>query len=450
MSKFKTIKDLNITENGIIPFSENEELEYKQTFRHDQIPLYLKILVAMANTNGGCIVFGVKKRKNEFVVEGLKSEETIELIDFCNSYSEYFDKEYVGDFQIEYKKQENDDGKCIALIFVKESPYSIIRIKDSKILYRQGINMREKRASDKEEALAILDILKHIDFKDISSIPTYGSLNEYYVLEECPDRHSLYKYMPVDCFVKCIENGNIMFQEPNGWNDQYERRYYKADYSNVEKNSSDAPELFATCFTKEKDCEASWKVYAGSGTKCVQLEIDVEALRYQLESSAQKGNNDRGVMCKVYEGQVSYKLSEKEILGLYKKESPFYKYFFTPFNLQHFIALLLYKRPAFEYEKEIRFFMVTGDDPKRIKRDIAERLFVGVDWKSLIMSVRIDVNCSDEEKKTVINTCKRKGIILKNGLSGKTIELSSGEVEVPLTNDFDVDQMVDCGMVTIE
>ena len=82
----------------------------------------------------------------------------------------------------------------------------------------------------------------------------------------------LYKYMTIDSFIQCIEKGNIRFNEPSGWNDRFEQRFYNADYKAV--STTKMPKIYATCLTETKDCEAPWKTYSKEGKglgRCVQI-----------------------------------------------------------------------------------------------------------------------------------------------------------------------------------
>ena len=85
----------------------------------------------------------------------------------------------------------------------------------------------------------------------------------------------------------CLYTGTWRFFEPNKWQDKYERRFYCADYQFPNAHEA-APKLFATCVTRERNSEASWKVYAGGtglSQHCLQLELNLVEFRKQLQAS---------------------------------------------------------------------------------------------------------------------------------------------------------------------
>ena len=275
-----------------------------------------------------------------------------------------------------------------------------------------------------------------IDFTDIKIFKLYKSLNNYYIHENRSRKQIVYKYMSLDGFIRCIEKGYIMFQEPSGWEDQYEKRFYLADYSNISQNNADTPQMYATCTTMRRDNEAAWKVYArgksGLDSKCVQLKIDLKQFRKCLDQYAAINK------FKVYEGNAFYGLYEKGILGLHDKASPWYNMFFKSFNVEKFIALHLLKRPAYAYEEEVRFFMVPQEtQPINTNARKAEKLSVDVPWTDLIKEIRIDKRCTDAEILAIKTICKGKGLqFYKKQLNKKTTNTG----KIPFVR-FDIDKM---------
>lgn len=52
--------------------------------------------------------------------------------------------------------------------------------------------------------------------------PPKGSNSVYHAASARTDKDYLYKYMTLDVFLRCIKSGNILFQEPSEWKDQFE------------------------------------------------------------------------------------------------------------------------------------------------------------------------------------------------------------------------------------
>lgn len=119
-------------------------------------------------------------------------------------------------------------------------------------------------------------------------------------------------------------------------------------------NAEDAaPKLFATCVTRERNSEASWKVYAGGtglSQHCLQMEINLVEFRNQLQASG----------FQVEEKEVTYQ-HDGYIESLHQATNSNYPSYFRPFTRRSFISLLSLKRRAYEYEKEVRFFLIPRD-----------------------------------------------------------------------------------------
>ncbi len=408
MAKFERIEDLKIA-NGIIPFPENEQLEYKPSISVDNIPQFLRAMVGLSNTEGGCLVIGVREMRNGgAVVTGLDSQGLQRFEQFENACQRLFKNEFIGELKASFQTKLIN-GKTVAFVFVQKSKEKNIRITDEAILIRRQNGIVVEKVKDNLQRYKRFEIEKYTRFNDYDVFDnTLPSKARYMLSEQKAGSNVLYKYMTLDAFIQCIENGSIMFQEPSGWNDQFEKRFYNANYKNVTRRVEDYPKVFATCLTETKDSEAPWKVYSSQNKglgRCIQIEINLEKFRQQLYAFASSNGFD------VYEGKVLYGLDETEIMNLHTKKSPFFKLFFNTFNLNHFLWLLFIKRPAYKYEDEVRFFLVPRVTESRNKRR-PERKYVPVSWGDLIREVRIDENCSDSEKLVINRICEENGIQL--------------------------------------
>ena len=436
MSKFKTIKDLKI-KNDVIPFEENDELVYLKSFPTDE-QAFLEIIVGLANTEGGWIVLKVGKRKNE--VGSLIQNEIAWISIFMETYKQIFDEKYVGKLDIVWLKKE----EFPAIVFVRKSSKKIIRIEDDIILYRSENKLKELKAPEIVESTKMTEIRRLMIFQKDRTLEYDPKSSSYFVSTSHTNQEFLYKYMTLDSFMRFIKEGKIMFQEPTGWKDQFEKRFYNADYSKLGKRKNVPRELYATCMTETKDCEAPWKVYANDDKvfgKCVQIKIKLAEFKQQvLDYISPKGWN-------AYEGKVSYALNQAHILKLHMKGTPYHKPFFQSFNLEKFLALLLIKRPAYEYENEVRFLIVnnnampTKTDPKRVLVDVL--------WEKLIEEVRIDKSCADGEKLVVKQFCESKGIRFVEAKITPHININDGLMEIQM-EDFDINAMEGQQIITID
>lgn len=232
-----------------------------------------------------------------------------------------------------------------------------------------------------------------------------------------------YKYLNINTFLTCLKNGNLRFAEPVEWNDKYEARFYNADYDILKANKDYYPYLYANCVTNRPDSEAAWQVYrygkTGPMTCCVEIQIN----RFKFREQLAKNLSD----CDIFVGMTKYE--HKAIIDcLHYKKYPhdiiikgiryckgdenleFVKYF-NEFCREKYLNLMLLKRMAFEYEHEVRFFIIphnkTADDKTKLdtldknkKKGLTQK-FVKIDWVDVVESVRIDSDCSTDEKNMV-------------------------------------------------
>ena len=216
--------------------------------------------------------------------------------------------------------------------------------------------------------------------------------------------------MDIDTAILCLKAGTLRFVEPSKWDDNYESRFYTANYNNVlnGKNQKETcPRFFATCLTNKSENEPSWVIYSHGkkNAKCVQFSIDRKELRRQIIDYLENHCADK---FKVYEGVVSY-IWYKFIDDLDKgtvngENNELYDLFFHDFSLEKYLNLMLLKRDAFEHEKETRI-MIIPDKQDKDKYDKIDNvsadyyLDIRIDWGKVIKGVKYDSNCSKSKIK---------------------------------------------------
>lgn len=188
----------------------------------------------------------------------------------------------------------------------------------------------------------------------------------------------------------------LRFVEPPYWDDEYERRFYTADYSKVDSDPMKTPRLFATCFATRRDSEPAWMVYDRAGKRCVQFCINQVALRTELARKL------KGFF--IVEGAVEYVNNYNlNTLHLSKDQDgesiDFYNQYFTDFSLEKYLHLLLLKRTAFEHEREIRVFIRRKNDKgkKSTTKEDAEHIDISLDWLSFLEGIKVDYKCTETE-----------------------------------------------------
>lgn len=370
-------------------------------------------IVALANTDGGKVCIGQKAKSNGGIPVNLQQEYRNAVMDclrvICN---------YVKDFPVEMV----DIGWEYTL---SESAYLVIYVPNNfdKTLYEINwpgkvsnvVFVRENGTTVKygSSNLSLNSIRKRVKYKILKPVTMHPDLKDYKLINiQNPLEHA-YKYMTLEAFTLSLLKGTWQFAEPTRWNDEYEGRFYRADY-NALKVLDCPSKLYATCITGEKANEAAWKVYAhgqGLGSRCIQIRINMSVLRKELSNGIPNHCFDsEGTL---YEGTVFYDLSDQEIKALNTPSGAYYDTFFESFNMESFLKLLLIKRKAYEYEKETRLFFVPKDYQeidRSVRSGNGDVMYVKVNWKDIIEEILIDKKCSKAELETIKFVCKQAGI----------------------------------------
>lgn len=352
---------------------ESQTVEFKEAMPKD-LSIIARIMVGMANTDGGVILIGISDRRGFPEIIGLKESDKAKIKQRVEWASKHLTSGVIINVYI-----ESLDDKEFAIIEVKVS---------NQISYYSRQDSTPER---------IIEYVK----RDNSIIPVAKAAYT-----------KIYKYMSLEALVISLNSSSWRFFEPNKWNDQYEKRFYCARYCSPHIGTN-APKVYATCVTRERNSEAAWKVYShgiGMGAHCVQIEIDMIRLRNQLRSSG----------FKIYERAVNY-MSENIILDLHKKKSKYYDTYFKPFTKTSFFNLISIKRDAYSYEKEIRLFAEPSNFESRSTGKTCDYHDFTIQWIDVIKSIRIDSKCSIAELQS-LQYC-----LLANGMSPVFI----GGVSVP-------------------
>lgn len=166
------------------------------------------------------------------------------------------------------------------------------------------------------------------------------------------DKSTVFKYMPLDRFVKSVDKKELVFVSPETWYDPFEQLYYGIDCSSRGYATED---IVCMCVSEKSTTneDACWRVYAGENRKSVRISIEQEVLLHLLDDYA--GTNG----FEVYIGKVDYSFNRKDIKGLHNSKAAGYdEYFPDAMSREHYLSLMLLKRKAFKYENEVRIFLV--------------------------------------------------------------------------------------------
>lgn len=365
----------------------------------------IRQVVAMANTVGGIILFGVDERTLSVV--GIHGDYNL----LIRNLELAIGKLSLGiSYQINHEVVNNKDVVILEIKKAMSTTY-FSRVETTparQIAYRYAEDVQGEFSISKKEEMRYTKV---------------------------------FKYMTLEAFLTSLYCGTWRFFEPSKWNDKFEQRFYCAKY-NLPNARGNTPQLFATCVTKVKNSEAAWKVYSngqGLGAHCLQLELDIVELRKQLRASG----------LRFAEKFIVYK-PESIIIDLHKKRSPYYKKYFCPFTLDSFLNLLSLKREAYTYEQELRLFVIPANGGTRNNCKKAQHRDLKIKWCDVISKVRIDKNCSDAELVSLQRACFSVGInpIIKNYTFIGNIVPPKGAKDVEFER-FDIDDMPGTSKITI-
>ena len=209
--------------------------------------------------------------------------------------------------------------------------------------------------------------------------------------------------MDVESAISFLQTRSLSFVEPSSWYDPFEKRFYNADFSQIQ--NFEKPKIFASCFTSKPTNEAAWVMYSyfksGLASKSIRFEFNPTLLYHMLDEFGKM--ND----VKIVVSNVNYTLTEQTIKALHKTRCKHHSQYFNNFDEDKFVNLMLIKRKAFEYEKEIRVFILpTSNTPKEVVQtfDCIDTLKLTGDniiLTNLIKSITISPNCTPLETQMI-------------------------------------------------
>ena len=377
------------------------EFKTKTPRNYDEV---VRQVVAMANTVGGLIIFGVDER-------------TFSIVGIHDDY-----RQLISDLEVALKR--------LSLGIIYLITHEVVDNRDVVILEIK-----------KAESTTYFSRVETTPARQIAYKYIEEAEGGFSISKEEMRYTKVYKYMTLEAFITSLYCGSWRFFEPSKWNDKFEQRFYCANYT-LPAAIGNTPQLFATCVTRVKNSEAAWKVYSngqGLGAHCLQLELDIVELRKQLRASG----------LRFEEKPIVYE-PENVILDLHKKRKPYYKKYFSSFTFGSFLNLLSLKRDAFTYEQELRLFVIPMNGGRRNKCKKAQYQDMKINWSKVISKVRIDKKCSDAELASIQRACISIGInpIIKNYTFIGNLVSPVGIKDVEFER-FDIDDMPGTSRITI-
>lgn len=398
---------------------ESVSAEYRAKYS----PRIGNTICAFLNTIGGTIVLGIDERGRVSQPNEMNIHEIHVLLDRISPAPH----EYV-----EIKKEYVLGKECIIISVTRPINSNVFYSLNGIFYYRIGAS---NHIIDKEERDFLqnnrrkvnnLPVLEEYSPSDTDKGKNFNKEKENHNVSYkrigplYQNRSTFYKYLDLDTVLMIFRENpkfqegvdkkekqflqTMRFVEPPKWEDQFESRFYNANYKKVNKDPNNIPKLYATCFTPKEESEPAWMAYnkdkSGLAKRCVQFRINQIKLREELVKNLENSSN-----CTIVEGSVQYK-SKETIRTLHlstdkdNKHSEIYDEYFSDFTLANYIQLLLLKRIAYEHEREVRIFLIYDDDKlkkKGEKKEDHSYKDIKLNWLSMLERIRVSPDCTQTE-----------------------------------------------------
>lgn len=216
------------------------------------------------------------------------------------------------------------------------------------------------------------------------------------------------KYISYKYLESTFRDG-LYFKQPSLWKDNFESRFYKADFSRIvpiEKKDEFTPRLYACCFTYGFETEASWNTYINSLERVndtIRLEIKREKLLSELNIWAEQNKY------LVYDGYVNYKYPLHLLKTIHLSSERENALWFEDFSLENYLSLLLQKREAYDNEREERFFIISQDE----KNKMENACYVKTNISRLVDKIILGPDFPDAQRGEIEQLCHIYGLNCK-------------------------------------
>lgn len=106
-----TINDLEISKNGIISTKKNYALKCYEEFSSENTDEYLKVMVSIANSSGGFIVFGAETKNNRSKFGQINNNLMPSIEEFVKKQNKHLDPEYMGSIRCLFSVKEQNEKR---------------------------------------------------------------------------------------------------------------------------------------------------------------------------------------------------------------------------------------------------------------------------------------------------------------------------------------------------
>lgn len=162
----------------------------------------------------------------------------------------------------------------------------------------------------------------------------------------------VYRIMPVNRLLECLEEKRLVLVPPRKWDDPFENYLLSAKVKLSSTGESGdmsgmRDKVYGQCWTQHHETDAMWRIYS-SDANGAKVKTTPRKLLEALKNSDSRFSD---VTCFI--GKVQYK-SQKDLVSILKGLDLFQS------NGSGIAESLLYKRQEFSHEKEIRLIHTEG------------------------------------------------------------------------------------------
>ena len=162
---------------------------------------------------------------------------------------------------------------------------------------------------------------------------------------------TLYKYMSLPYAVDSIMMDTLWFSNPEKWKDPFESYFMNNAYdkANISFDFPLKDRLFVCCFSTISRCEAQWRMYSENNTS-ILFDISKNGLIQSLDQLSSEYN--------IYIGKAVYLptpvLMSDDVSTIISSMN----LSIPNSDIEKALFLMLCKRKAFQYESEVRVFLI--------------------------------------------------------------------------------------------
>jgi len=165
----------------------------------------------------------------------------------------------------------------------------------------------------------------------------------------------VYRIMPVNRLLQCLEEKQLVLVPPSKWDDPFENWLLSSKVKLLSTGESGGMDgirdkIYGQCWTQHRETDAMWRIYS-SDTNGAKVKTTPRKLLEALKS-----NNRQFGDISCFIGKVQYQ-TQKDLASSLTSIDVFNT------NGEGIAESLLYKRKEFSHEKEVRLIYTDGSGP---------------------------------------------------------------------------------------